>query len=87
MIWPVVRYAPTAAKNPNIAAHPLIRSAISFSGSTFWSFENGFIEDEWLESRKKVGLRLFRRYVKNYNLYYYEVWPLVRYFRLYIKID
>ena len=27
MIWPVVTYAPTAATKPNIAAHPLKRSA------------------------------------------------------------
>ena len=27
MICPVVTYAPTAATNPNIAAHPLKRSA------------------------------------------------------------
>ncbi len=44
IICPVVRYAPTAAKKPNIAAHPLILSAISFSGSTVKLLENGFIK-------------------------------------------
>tara|TARA_B100000674_G_scaffold102501_1_gene74785 strand:+ start:167 stop:439 length:273 start_codon:yes stop_codon:yes gene_type:complete len=30
MIWPVVLYAPMAAMTPNMAAQPLMRSALSF---------------------------------------------------------